>query len=80
MKIGMLRYFNTMSNDKDYSIGEEHNPEAHIIPLIVNSALYQKFPNIFPEREFTIYGNNYDTPDGTCLRTISMLLIYVKLT
>ena len=68
IKIGMLRYFNAAGNDKDCIIGEDHNPETHVIPLIVETALSQKFPDKFPKKKFTIFGNNYNTPDGTCLR------------
>ncbi len=56
-----LRYFNACGADKSGSIGEAHNPESHLIPLIL------QVPN--GKREHvSIYGTDYDTPDGTCIR------------
>jgi UDP-glucose-4-epimerase GalE len=68
MKIATLRYFNATGNDKDCILGEEHDPETHVIPLVLNAALFQKYPNLFQKTEFTIFGDDYDTPDGTCIR------------
>lgn len=56
-----LRYFNAAGADPDGEIGEEHNPETHLIPQILDTAIGRR-PNI------TIFGDNYDTPDGTCVR------------
>jgi len=56
-----LRYFNAAGADDDGEIGEDHAPETHLIPLVLQVALGQR-PSI------TIYGNNYPTPDGTCIR------------
>ena len=56
-----LRYFNACGAHKDGEIGEAHNPESHLIPLVL------QVPN--GKREFvSIYGTDYDTPDGTCIR------------
>lgn len=56
-----LRYFNACGAYKDGNIGEDHNPESHLIPLIL------QVPN--GKREFiSIFGNDYPTPDGTCIR------------
>ena len=56
-----LRYFNACGADATGQIGEAHNPESHLIPLVL------QVPN--GKREFvSIYGNDYDTPDGTCIR------------
>lgn len=56
-----LRYFNACGADKSGSIGEAHTPESHLIPLIL------QVPN--GKREsVSIYGTDYDTPDGTCIR------------
>lgn len=56
-----LRYFNVAGAFHDGSIGENHNPETHLIPLIL------QVPN--RKREFiSIFGNDYDTKDGTCVR------------
>jgi len=56
-----LRYFNAAGADSDGEIGEFHVPETHLIPLVLETAL-KKHPHI------SIYGNDYDTPDGTCVR------------
>ena len=56
-----LRYFNACGADESGEIGEAHNPESHLIPLIL------QVPN--GKREtISIYGTDYDTPDGTCIR------------
>jgi len=54
-----LRYFNACGADKDW--GERHNPETHVIPLLMQSASGRR-------GAFNIYGTDYSTPDGTCLR------------
>jgi UDP-glucose-4-epimerase GalE len=56
-----LRYFNAAGADKSGEIGECHEPETHIIPLVIQAAL-----GIRPYVE--IFGTNYPTPDGTCVR------------
>ncbi|MDO5849393.1 MAG: UDP-glucose 4-epimerase GalE [Methanobrevibacter sp.] len=56
-----LRYFNAAGCDFDCEIGELHNPETHLIPLILDAASGIR-DNI------SIYGDDYDTPDGTCIR------------
>jgi len=56
-----LRYFNACGADESGTIGEAHNPESHLIPLIL------QVPN--GKREaISVYGTDYDTPDGTCIR------------
>lgn len=56
-----LRYFNACGADESGTIGEAHNPESHLIPLIL------QVPN--GKREtISIYGTDYDTPDETCIR------------
>ena len=56
-----LRYFNAAGADPDTEIGESHDPETHLIPLVFDAA--------FGLREaITIHGTDYDTPDGTCIR------------
>ena len=56
-----LRYFNACGADASGQIGEAHNPESHLIPLVL------QVPN--GKREsVSIYGTDYDTPDGTCIR------------
>ncbi len=61
MKYVALRYFNVAGAKEDGAIGEDHNPETHLIPIVLQVALGR--------REFiTIYGEDYDTKDGTCVR------------
>jgi UDP-arabinose 4-epimerase len=56
-----LRYFNAAGADVDGEVGESHDPETHLIPLIFDAAVGKR-PDI------TVYGNDYDTPDGSCIR------------
>lgn len=56
-----LRYFNAAGADPTGDIGEDHNPETHLIPLVLKTALGQ-----LPE--ISILGTDYPTPDGTCIR------------
>lgn len=56
-----LRYFNAAGADPDAEIGESHDPETHLIPLILDAAAGSR-PAI------AVYGDDYDTPDGTCIR------------
>lgn len=56
-----LRYFNVAGASTDHSIGEDHRPETHLIPIVLQVPLGQR-------KEITIFGNDYDTPDGTCVR------------
>ncbi len=57
-----LRYFNVAGADKDSRIGEWHNIETHVIPVILKAALNDD------NSTFNIYGNDYATVDGTCIR------------
>ncbi|MFL5295771.1 MAG: UDP-glucose 4-epimerase GalE [Phenylobacterium sp.] len=56
-----LRYFNAAGADPSGSIGEAHEPETHLIPLAIAAALGDGAP-------LTVFGREFDTPDGTCLR------------
>lgn len=56
-----LRYFNAAGADPDGDIGELHNPESHLIPIVLSAALGDR-------EEIAVYGTDYDTPDGTCVR------------
>jgi UDP-glucose 4-epimerase len=56
-----LRYFNAAGCHSDGSLGEDHRPEEHLIPLAVDAALGRR-------PALTIHGDDYDTPDGTCVR------------
>ena len=55
-----LRYFNAAGADSDGEIGERHEPETHVIPLAIEAAL--------GGQPLTVFGDDYDTPDGSCLR------------
>ncbi len=56
-----LRYFNASGASEDGSIGEDHHPETHLIPLVLQVPLGKR-------DHITIFGNDYPTPDGTCIR------------
>jgi UDP-glucose 4-epimerase len=56
-----LRYFNVAGSDRTGLIGEHHEPETHLIPVILQAALGQR-------EGVTIFGTDYPTPDGTCIR------------
>lgn len=61
MKYVALRYFNVAGAKSDGSIGEDHQPESHLVPIILQVALGQR-------EKLAIYGDDYNTPDGTCIR------------
>ncbi|MFW2524753.1 UDP-glucose 4-epimerase GalE [Aliarcobacter butzleri] len=68
LKYCIFRYFNVVGADIHYEdnklsprIGELHEPETHLVPLVVKTALKKRGP-------ITIFGEDYDTPDGTCIR------------
>lgn len=61
LKYIALRYFNVAGCDHEAKIGEWHEPETHLIPNILKSALKKK-------PTFEMYGDKYETPDGTCIR------------
>ena len=56
-----LRYFNAAGADPDGELGEDHRPETHLIPLVLQTALGQR-------EAIDIYGDTYSTADGTCVR------------
>jgi UDP-arabinose 4-epimerase len=56
-----LRYFNAAGADLDCEIGEVHDPETHLIPLVLDAASGRR-------SHVTVLGTDYDTPDGTCIR------------
>ena len=56
-----LRYFNVAGSASDGSLGEDHNPETHLIPVLLNTALGKV-------THANIFGDDYPTPDGTCVR------------
>src|SRR5204862_8037507 len=55
------RYFNAAGASSDGTIGEDHTPETHLIPLVIQTVLGQR-PHI------EVFGTDYPTPDGTCIR------------
>jgi UDP-glucose 4-epimerase len=61
LKSVSLRYFNAAGADPDGELGERHDPETHLIPLVLQAASGRR-PHI------TVFGDDYDTPDGTCIR------------
>lgn len=61
LKSVCLRYFNAAGADPQGQLGERHNPETHLIPLILRVAS-GRLPHI------SVFGQDYDTPDGTCIR------------
>ncbi|MGF1452016.1 MAG: UDP-glucose 4-epimerase GalE [Opitutales bacterium] len=61
LSFAAFRYFNAAGAAEDGSIGEDHEPETHLIPLVIDAAMGKR-DNI------KIFGTDYDTPDGTCLR------------
>ena len=61
MKYCCLRYFNACGAHPHGHIGEDHDPESHLIPLVLQVALGQR-------EAIEIYGTDYDTPDGACIR------------
>ncbi len=61
LKYVSLRYFNAAGADESGEIGEDHDPETHLIPLILDVALGKR-------ENIKIFGTDYDTNDGTCIR------------
>lgn len=56
-----LRYFNAAGADPEANIGEDHNPESHLIPIVLQVALGVR-------KHIELFGTDYPTPDGTCIR------------
>ncbi|WP_170086742.1 UDP-glucose 4-epimerase GalE [Kyrpidia spormannii] len=56
-----LRYFNAAGADPSGRLGERHDPETHLIPIVLEAALGRR-------ERVTVFGTDYDTPDGTCIR------------
>jgi UDP-glucose 4-epimerase len=61
MRCATLRYFNAAGADPAGRLGEDHDPETHLIPLVIDAALGRR-------REISVNGRDYPTPDGTCVR------------
>ena len=61
LSFAAFRYFNAAGAAEDGSIGEDHDPETHLIPLVIDAATGRR-------ESVTVFGEDYPTPDGTCLR------------
>lgn len=61
LSFAAFRYFNAAGAAVDGTIGEDHDPETHLIPLVIDAAVGKR-------ENIKIFGTDYDTPDGTCLR------------
>lgn len=61
IKFAALRYFNAAGAAEDSSIGEWHDPETHLIPLILDVTMGKR-------ESISVFGSNFHTPDGTCIR------------
>lgn len=61
LKSVVLRYFNAAGADPKGELGERHEPETHLIPLVLQAASGRR-------ESITVFGRDYDTPDGTCIR------------
>ncbi len=61
IKYTALRYFNASGAHESGKIGEDHSPESHLIPLVIQAALGKR-------ESIKVFGNDYNTPDGTCVR------------
>jgi UDP-glucose 4-epimerase len=61
MRYAALRYFNAAGASSDGRLGEDHEPESHLIPLVLQVAAGRR-------DEIHVFGDDYDTPDGTCIR------------
>jgi UDP-glucose 4-epimerase len=61
LRFAALRYFNAAGADADAGLGERHDPETHLVPIVLQAALGER-------DRVTVFGTDYDTPDGTCIR------------
>ena len=61
LRSACLRYFNAAGADPGLRLGEDHDPETHLIPLAIDAALGRR-------AELAVFGTDYPTPDGTCIR------------
>jgi UDP-glucose 4-epimerase len=61
LRLAVLRYFNACGAGSDGTLGEDHHPESHLIPLAIQAAMGRR-------DDVKIFGTDYPTPDGTCIR------------
>lgn len=66
-----LRYFNAAGADPEGELGERHQPETHLIPLVLQAVAGRR-------SDITVFGRDYDTPDGTCIRDYIHVVDLVK--
>lgn len=63
-----LRYFNAAGCDPEGELGERHDPETHLIPLILREALRVRAGGNPEDTQLRVFGDDFDTPDGSCVR------------
>lgn len=63
-----LRYFNAAGCDPEGELGERHDPETHLIPLVLREALRVRSGGKPEDTQLRVFGDDFDTPDGTCIR------------
>lgn len=68
----ILRYFNAAGADPDGEIGEDHDPETHLIPLVIDAALGKR-------KDITVFGTDYPTKDGTCIRDYVHVILRTRM-
>jgi UDP-glucose 4-epimerase len=68
MKSISFRYFNAAGCDPKMRTGERHDPETHLIPLALSEALRTRVGFASRETRLTVFGDDFDTPDGSCIR------------
>ncbi len=68
MRSILLRYFNAAGCDPQGGLGERHEPETHLVPLILREARRVRDGGDPAETELTLFGNDFPTPDGSCIR------------
>ncbi len=61
LRYAVLRYFNACGAGDNGTLGEDHSPESHLIPLVIQAAMGKR-------EDIKIFGTDYPTPDGTCIR------------
>lgn len=61
LNVVIFRYFNVAGADPEGEVGEQHRPETHLIPLVLDTLAGRR-------KALTVYGSDYNTPDGTCVR------------
>jgi UDP-glucose-4-epimerase GalE len=68
LQTAALRYFNAAGCDPEGDLGERHDPETHLIPLVLREALRVRAGGRPEDTQLRVNGEDYDTPDGSCVR------------